>query len=269
MGGVKVLNLKKNRTKGFTLIEIVVALGILVLMGAFTIGTISAISHAKMKEHAQVIKSEFELTRNFAKTHGGDAVFSITKVDEGLLIERTGENLTTEEQLLKDRNLELFYQKTDDSTRYQLGQDDAQTTLQMTFSQTHGAIVGPDMLDYILISNGSRDFMLIIEQKSGMIYYDYEIQEDNLNKPKESGDPIRLPKFRDKDGLLKDRVSVEYTGKSIQPELVYDSRYVKISGVYRAVDGGPHTIVFTLKDPYSTKWEDNSTREIHLIWDIE
>jgi prepilin-type N-terminal cleavage/methylation domain-containing protein len=268
------LKLFKNKNKGFTLVEIVVALALLIIMGGFSISTVSSISQARMRESAQTLKSEFELTRNFAKTHGGQATFSIKKVDDGLLISRTGENLTTDETLIRDRDIALFYKETGDDKEYHLGEDDADDvsggTLQMVFSQTEGAIIGPHMLDYIIISNGSKNFKFIIQQASGMMYYDYEIESDTLdgNEEKTEKTMIKIPYFI-KNGMFFDEVSMNFTDKAIQPELFYDSRNVKIGGEYRAKAPGQYEIVFKLKDPYSTMWEDGTTEDKYLYWEIK
>lgn len=273
-------NMIKNK-KGFTLIEIVIAFGILVLVGSLTLVSLSAIPQARMRNFAQTIKSEFELTRNFAKTHGGDAVFSIQKNEVGLHIKRTmGENLSTgtvavEEEELKDRKIALFYKMTDDNKIYELGKDDADSvsdsTLKMTFSQTHGSIIGPHMLDYIIISNGSNNFKLMIKQSTGMMYYDYEVDENEKEGNIVNNDTtiVQLPYFIASNGELVETIEIPFNGQAIQPEINYDSRYIKIGGVYRHVEPGKFTITFTLKDPYSTMWEDRSTAQKTLTWKIK
>jgi type II secretory pathway pseudopilin PulG len=263
----------KNTKMGFTLIEIVVALGIIVILSGLTITTISAIPQARMRGFAQTIKSEFELARDFAKTHGGQAEFSLKKTDDGIVVSRTGENLIPEEQLLKDGNLVLFYKETGNDKEYELGIDDASdvfnNTLTMTFSQTQGAIIGPHMIDYIVISNGSKNFKMVIKQSTGMIYYDYELEGNALEQNIVNNDTttVKIPTFVLK-GAFVDTVEVGFTGSSVQPELNYDSRYIKINGVYRAVNPGTYEIVFSLKDPYSTTWSDGTIEDKKLIWKI-
>ena len=56
--------MKRLNKKGFTLIEIVVALGLLVMLGGFAITSLSVIPQARMRESAQTIKTEFEIARN-------------------------------------------------------------------------------------------------------------------------------------------------------------------------------------------------------------
>jgi prepilin-type N-terminal cleavage/methylation domain-containing protein len=265
---------RNNSTKGFTLIEVVVALGILVMLSGFVLVSISAIPQARMREYAETMKSEFELTRNFAKTHGGNATFIIKKVDEGLEISRVGKNLTTETQLFEDHNLALFYKESGDETEYELNVSDAddveEATLRMTFSQTNGEIIGPHLLDYIIISNGSKNFKFFIKQSSGMIYYDYELDEEQWvgNVISDEIAAIKLPKFVE-NGTFKDSVQISWTGTSMQPELSYDARNVRISGEYRAIETGQYTITFSLKDPYSTCWADGTKADIVLTWEIK
>ena len=280
----------KNMKKGFTLIEIVIALAIMVAVGGLTITTLTSIQQAKMKRNVQVIKSELELTRNFAMTHGGQAEISIQKTSEGLLIQRTGQNLTTEEVEIKDRNIEVFYKRTykengdQDMKEYLLGGDgvvgeDApdvtNKTLVMNFAQTTGKLIGPHRLDYLKISNGSRTFILLIEQESGMVYFDYEMEDGYvINNYIEDLQTIYVetPTFITNSGLFSTEApTLSPTGEYIQPEINYDSRYIKIGGVYRAKDAcglNPYVIVFTLKDPWTTRWVDDTTAQKTLEWYI-
>ena len=277
----------KNK-KGFTLLEIVVSLALVLLLGGLTVISLSAISQAKMTKFAQTIKTEFELTRDFAKTHGGEAVFTIELLDDGLKVTRTmtrtGTNVfdtadvQSETSELIDPNLELFYQITGDEQVYHFGNNDhhsvvaTDTTIIMEFSQTAGEIIGPHMLDYITISNGSKNYQLCIKQSTGAMYYDYELDqseyEGNLTRT-EPTEPyaVPMPMFVIKD-TLDTMVSFTYTGKAIQPNISYDSTRIKIAGEYRAIDKGTYTITFALKDPYSTTWSDGTILPKTLIWKI-
>lgn len=267
-----VLRLKRNNN-GFTLIEVVVALALLILMGGFAISSISSVSQARMRESAQMLKSEFEVTRNLAKTHGGQAVISIKKVQDGLLITRTGQNLTTDEIVINDKEIALFYKLTGDDEEYHLGTHDSSevtnSELIITFAQTNGEIIGPHMLDYIILSNGNKNYKLLIQQKSGMMYYDYEVDVNTWDGNEENAETavITIPCFII-NGIFCDTTTIDWTGSSVQPELSYDARNIKIGGVYRAVDPGTYTITFTLKDPYSTVWADNTTEPKTLVWEI-
>lgn len=273
----------KNRKKGFTLIETVVALGIIVVLSGLTITTISAISQAKMREVAQTIKAEFETTRNLAKTHGGDAEFAITKTDDSIIITRTQQIGTDptkwpkEEIEFADENISVYYKKTGDAKPdYELGVDRdssvTNNTLRMTFSQTQGSIIGPNKLDYIVLSNGSKNYKLIIKQSTGMMYYDYEIDEAEVKGNALNGEikEIQLPTFIQKGEFLTNLPDFKKTGETIQPELNYDARYVRISGVYRAKDPDPngYQIIFSLKDPYTTVWAGGGTEDKILTWYI-
>jgi prepilin-type N-terminal cleavage/methylation domain-containing protein len=266
--------LTKNRN-GFTLIEVVVAIGILAMLGGFVIASLSAIPKAKMKETTQIVKSEFELTRNFAKTHGGDAMFSISKTDDGINVCRTSTSVLYEESRIKDPNLCVFYKLTGDDNEYNLGVSDADgvenATIEMTFSQTEGAIIGPHMLDYILLTNGTKEYKLIIQQKTGMIYYDYELDENNAVGNQIVSEIISVaPPYFIVKGAFYETINMDFIGTSLQPELKYDARYVRIGGVYRAIERGSYVIVFTLKDPYSTAWADGFAEDSRtLIWKIK
>ena len=267
--------MKRLNKKGFTLIEIVVALGLLVMLGGFAITSLSVIPQARMRESAQTIKTEFEIARNFGKTHGGDAMFAIQKVEDGLLITRTAENGRDEEILIDDKEIELFYQQLGDDDEYQLGKQDAANVydarLEMRFAQTTGEVIGPNKLKYIILSNGSKNFKFIFQNSSGMIYYDYEVEEEWVagENEVEGLTVIKQPTFIYR-GDFYETVTVKYTGTSVQPEINYDARNVKISGEYRAVVPGKYQIVFKLKDPYNTYWEGTggSTSDIVLEWVI-
>lgn len=286
----------KNKKKGFTLIEIVVALGILVMIGGLTLTSLSAIPKTRMKQTAQTIKTEFESTRNLAKTHGGNAMLSISDTDEGILITRTStetkgdgtlKTVIDKESVIEDKELILMFKRTGDDNEYVLGKDDSDgdgivdSKLSIEFSQTNGSIIGPDMLDYIILSNGSKDYKLVIKQVSGMIYYDYEINDGDIleNTVNTNAIVVDLPMFVDENGILTDGgltdshdpIVIKYSGKSEQPEFSYDARYIKISGVYRAIEEGTYTVTFILKNPHTTTWNDeNATTEPKtLVWYIE
>lgn len=262
-------NLKNNK-KGFTLMEIVVAIGVMILFGGFAITTIAVIPQARMRSYAQTIKTEFELTRDFAKTHGGDATLTITKTKDGFVVERSGSNLTKETHTIEDGDVAIFYQKTGEVKDVELAEDDS---LEMTFSQTHGSIIGPDLLDYLTISNGNKNYKFIIRHSTGVIYYDYEIDESDLEGNYVDNSSIKtvdLPQFIDRRGAFtNDKITLRYSGKSLQPDIKYDARNVKIGGVYRATAGGPFEITFTLKDPYNTRWSDGTVEVKKLTWNIE
>ena len=270
-----VRNMLKN-TKGFTLIELVVAIGLMVVLGGFVIVSMSVVPQTRMREAAQTIVSEFELTRNYAKTHGGNAMLTLEKVDEGLKIIHSGQSITTEETLIEDRNFTLYYYDTKTKKEYELGkkgpQDVIKKTLQMEFSQTEGSIMGPDLVDYIIISNGSKNYKFIIQQDAGAIYYDYELENDMIGENEiKAKTTVQKPSFV-LNGAFTNSVIVlspDPNGQAIQPEIKYDAKHIKIGGEYRAVHEGTYTITFELKNPYSTTWPDGSTDIITLVWKID
>lgn len=281
-----------KNSKGFTLIEIVVSIAIIALLAGLVIGSLTVIPQTRMKGYAQTLKTEFELTRNFAKTHGGESVIEIEKVKDGIkvtrIMTRTGTNLAdqsnvqSEEQLLDDFNLELYYYVTGDSYQYQLGKDDhdlikANKKIRMEFSQTDGSIIGPDLLDSITITNGAKSYTFLIRQVTGMIYYDYEIEEGqyegNVVNVNNSATLVAAPTFI-VNGKIEMTATIPWTGESVQPEMLYDSTKIKIAGEYRAKDKNTrekefYTIIFVLKDPYSTTWADGSVDPKTLQWKIE
>lgn len=267
--------MRKLNKKGFTLIEVVVALGLLVMLGGFAITSLSVIPQARMRESAQLIKTEFELARNFGKTHGGDSIFMIQKVEDGVKLMRTAENGRTEEVLLDDKQLEIFYRGVDDDEEFQLGWNDApnvhNSTIEMRFSQTTGEVLGPNKLVYMILSNGSKNFKFVFQNSTGMMYYDYEVEEEWIVGEEEVDNLIAVeqPMFIYR-GDLYETVTVKHTGKSVQPEIKYDARYIKISGEYRAIDPGKYYITFKLKDPFNTYWAGTggSSTEIVMEWII-
>lgn len=269
----------RTKNKGFTLIELVVAIGLIAVLGAFTIVSLSAVPQTRMREAAQTIKSEFELTRNYAKTHGGDAVITLKKVDEGLEVTRSGDNMTTESTIINDRNFALFYKlvgEDEDDPDHELGKEENSDivkngTLEMTFAQTSGSMIGPHFVDYIIISNGSKNYKFILQHESGMIYYDYELDDDMYSQNETKGTTtVNTPCFIVNGALTTDIVSIKKNqdGNSVQPEISYDSTRIKLRGVYRAIDVGTYEITFELKDPYSTTWTDKTTDPITLVWKI-
>lgn len=271
----------KNKTKGFTMVEVVIALGILVILSGFALTSISSISQTRMKQFAQTIKSEFELTKKMAQTYGGgSSSFTLVDTEDGLIVRRTfvpgiGSS-TIEEKALDDPKLTLTYKRTGERPELQLGDvlDDGTTVseLQFSFAQSTGEILGPDLIDYIIISNGNKSYKLIIKQSTGMMYYDYEIKGMNIgeNIAPESADQkvVQIPSFAkpvDGTGILVMR----RTGATIQPDVIYDAENIKVSGMFRAINATdePYEIVFTLKDP-NAQWADNTRDPIVLQWKI-
>lgn len=255
--------------------ELVVAIGMIALIAGLTITTISVIPQTRMKNLAQTFKTEFELTRSFAKTHGGDASFTLKKIDGGVQILRTSKLNADEEKEFKDGNLTVYYKLTGDTTEYELGVTDPATvkekTLTMTFAQTTGKIIGPNKVDYFIFSNGSKNYKFILDHGSGMIYFDYELEDHQIPDNENLGSSIIVstPTFVRGGAFYTTATEMTYTGKAIQPELNYDARYVKISGVYRAIEKGVYEIEFILKDPYLYTWDDGTVENKYLTWKIK
>ena len=276
--------MKKNRNKGFTLVELLVAIAIAAMAAGLAITTIGAIGQTRMKDSAEKLKSTIEVTRDYAKTHGGNTYVSILKVPTGLQILEvsTSERDTDGKRLdkiisetnIKDKTLVLYYKLTGDKNEYQLGKTDADSVtnsmLQFTFVGKNGAFSGPHYIDSLRITNGNKEYTLIIEQKTGMVYYDYEDAASKVSNSVDNSTKtiVPLPTFIVNGNRLKGPVDLSYTGKIIQPELAYDSRNSKMSGVYRAKDPGTYKIVFSLKDPYSMEWDDGTISDYVITWNI-
>ena len=282
----------KNKKAGFTLVEILIAVAILVMMATVSITTVTMINQARVKKAATAVVSYFNLTKDFAKTHGGNATFELERTKEGLTISRKSykmdkgerKEIVDETESINDRTIKVFYKMTGDSKEYELNtievaggtEDPANGVIQMTFYQTTGEIIGPHKLDYIIISNSSKTYKLLIKQATGQIYYDYEVDEDKLNVSNDEIKRVPLPTFIFEGVNTADEITLHLkessgskTGfETIQPDLNYDSHNVKIGGVYRAAAPGEYTITFTLKDPYSTTWDDDgyTTTEKTLTW---
>lgn len=280
----------KNK-KGFTLIEVVVALGLLVMLGSFTLATLSSVPQFKIKRYAQDIKTSFELTRNYAQTKGGNAVFELDLIDDGISIKQylgkqaepgvaeEGTKLNIEETVIKDKTVFVYYKMTGDDKEYALGYNDHSLIdnnnprLTMEFSQTKASVIGPHLLDYIRIANGSKSYKLYIQQTTGMIFLDSEVNENEII----AGNKIAAteyitvdrPTFIQNGLLVEDGVALKFKeGFSQQPELNYDPKHVRISGSYRAEEKGTYRICFSLKNPYEARWKDGTASDIWLTWYI-
>ena len=282
--------LKKNKNKGLALIEIITAITLILLFGVLIISSVFVIPQTKIKETAQLIKTEFELTRNYAMTHGGDAEFTIEKTSEGAILTRTGvktisETSSPDKVVINDAALKICYYKCSDGNNEFVLQSGE--TLTFKFTQMSGAICSSKLtsnditiddeiiVDCIKITNRSKDYKILIEYKTGLVYFDFELDKNRVidnesNLPSSEKVKIDIPKFI-LNGEELDTVTLQYTGSSIQPEIKYDSEHIKIGGTYRAindnVDG--YVITFTLKDPSKTQWVTGKTDSVSLIWIIE
>lgn len=277
-------NVRKNKNKGFTLIELLVAIALVALISTLSITTLSTISSTRMRKTASTLKSSVEVTRNYAKTHGGNTYVSLIKTNAGVRIievstderadDGTRKDKVISDTQIDDKTLTIYYKLTGDHDEYQLGTRDATTVvdnmLQFTFSGNNGSFMGPNYIDYVILTNGSKEYKLMLEHKSGMIYYDYEDAAQHIKNepPTTTHTGIPLPKFVVNGVLTKNILDIAYTGKIVQPELAYDTRNSKMSGVFRAKEVGEYKIVFSLKDPYNTQWEDGTTSDYMLTWTI-
>lgn len=278
--------MRKNKNKGFTLIEVVVAIGLIAILSGLVLTSLSAIPQARIKSTANIIKSEFTLSRDFARTHGAEAEFSIRKTADGIEIIRTGKNLKTETTTIDD-GTDIFYKLTAENDVFQLGKDTVHSrngqaavkitdTLTMSFSQTNGEILGPHLLDYIIVTNGNKSYKLLFVQKTGDIYFDYDVDMSTLDKNviDDSMTTVKMPTFM-VDGLPVHTIELKHSGETLQPEIIYDPTYIRISGVYRAIERGEYQISFYLKDPYNTRWESHvaenaeGKEEYILTWTIK
>ena len=260
---------RKNKNKGFTLIEVVVAISIVALLSGFVVVSSFVVPQMKMKQTAQTFKTEFELAKEYAESHGGITQFSIKRTINGAEIATVGvegDKLVDldngdNKKLIDDASLEIRYLRTGAGDPQTLEYDESLT---FEFSQTEGSIIGPDLVDYIILDNKSKEYKFFVEHETGTLYYDYELGDDyaiknDINTMSSEG--IKTPTFV-KDGKVYEgdilTLSRDPNGKTIQPEINYDSQYVKIGGAYRASDIGTYEITFILKDPYETKWAEKA-----------
>lgn len=274
--------MRKNKNKGFTLVEMLVAVAIVAIMATLSIATMNSISSTRMKKSAETFKSTIEVARDYAMTHGGNTYVSIVKTTNGLQIvetttaerdmqgNRVDRNIS--ETNIDDKGIVLYYKLAGDNTEYQLGAKDADAIgnnmIQMEFSAL-GAFIGSYIVDQVRLTNGSKEYTFLFEAKTGYIFYDYEYEGPEIKNlvGAATSKIIELPTFA-VSGKNYTTVTVKYTGEIVQPQLAYDSRYATISGAYRAKDVGEYKIVFSLKDPYTTKWADGGVYDYVLTWKI-
>lgn len=284
------LAMLKNKNKGFSLVEIIVAIGIIAMMAGLTIATVGAIGQTRMKSSMEKMKSMIESTRAYAKTHGGNTYVSIIKTNAGVQIievstaERLDDGTRNDKVIssenIDDKTLVLYYKLTGDTTEYQLGARDAINVadgiLQFTFTEKTGSFNGPHYIDYIRLKNSQKEYKMYFEHQTGMVYLDYESGAKEIIERIENGEqtlntssiPVELPRFVYKGQKTKEIVKIKYTGETVQPELAYNSKYAKMSGVYRAKEIGTYNIVFSLKDVFNSQWEDGTISDYMLTWEI-
>jgi len=259
----------KNKKKGFTLIEIIVALSIVVMISAIVIASTSSVKKANIKQFANTFINEIEATRAIARTHGGDAKVVLTQGDKYFSITRSSVSSLNNTEEFKDSDFVLIYKRTGVSDEKELASGE---TLTFSFAQTEGSIIGPDYIDYFILTNGSKDYKIILKHSTGELFYDYEIDNASLETNANAGvatTSVVKPSFVVNGIFVSTFPDITYTGKAEQPEFSYNATYVRISGVYRAIEKGTYTIVFSLKDPYTTEWEDGTTDNVTLTWTIK
>lgn len=278
--------IKKNKNKGFTLVEMLVAVAILLAIATLSISTMNAIGTSRMRANAAVIKSTMELASDYAKTHGGNTYVSLIKNYNGLQIVETSTAARKDdgtrvdknigETNIDDKSLIVYYKLVGDNHEYQLGKNDAPMinngTLQFQFSDTTGEFVGSYYVESMRLVNSNKEVTLLFDIKGGSLMFDYEKGADNINNPVPSSNSkmISMPTFT-VGGKNYHTISLKYNGKIQQPELAYDSRYVSLSGIYRAKDVNEdpgYKIVFSLKNPHTTMWEDGQVYDYVLTWYI-
>ena len=278
--------IKKNKNKGFTLVEMLVAVAILLAVATLSISTMNAVGTSRMRSNAETIKSTIEVARNYAQAHGGNTFLSIIKNQNGLQIVETSIAARADdgtridknigETNIEDKTLLVYYKLIGDDTEYQLGASDADCvnngTLQFQFSSTTGEFVGSYYVEYLKLVNNNKEMKLLFQIKTGTLMFDYEDGADKIVNPTgaAASKSVPMPTFM-VSGKAYHSVSLKHNGKIQQPELAYDSRYVTISGIYRAKDVNKdvgYKIVFSLKNPYETKWEDGEIYDYVLTWYI-
>lgn len=279
--------IKKNKNKGFTLVEMLVAVAIILAIATISVSTMNAIGTSRMRANAETIKSTVEVARNYAKAHGGNTFLSIIKTQNGLQIVETSIAARADdgtridknigETNIDDKSLIVYYKLVGDDTVYQLGTSDADCVnngmLQFQFSSTTGEFVGSYYVDYLHLVNNNKEMKLLFHVKTGTLMFDYEDGADKIVNPTGStaSRSVKMPTFVS-GGKAYNSISLPYDPNKIQqPELAYDSRYVSISGIYRAKDINEdvgYKIVFSLKNPYETKWEDGEIYDYVLTWYI-
>ena len=98
-----------------------------------------------------------------------------------------------------------------------------------------------------------------IKSISDELYFDYEIDNESLysNNNNENAITVGAPTFIS-NGQFYEYVEIaKKPDSTVQPEINYDSRYIKIGGEYRAKDANRvYEITFTLKDPSTMSWSD-------------
>ena len=278
--------IKKNKNKGFTLVEMLVAVAIMLAVATLSISTMSVIGTSRMRSNAEIIKSTVEVAKDYAKTHGGNTFLSLTKVPNGLQIVETSTAARKDDGTRVDKNigqtniddkaLVVYYRLVGDGNEYQLGVNDAacvsNSTLQFQFSDTTGEFVGSYYVEYLRLVNSNKEMKLLFDIKGGSLVYDYEEAAQNIKYPVSAptSKTVAMPTFV-VGGKAYHSVSVKYNDKIQQPELAYDSRYISLSGIYRAKDVNEdpgYKIIFSLKNPYTTRWEDGQVYDYVLTWYI-
>ena len=278
--------IKRNKNKGFTLVEMLVAVAILLAVMTLSISTMSAIGTSRMRANAVTIKSTIEVARDYAKAHGGNTYLTLTKNVNGLQIVETSTAARKDDGTRVDKNigqtniddksLIVYYKLIGDNTEYQLGVNDApdvkNSTLYLQFSDRTGEFVGTYYVEYLLLKNSNKEIKMLFDIKNGTVVFDYEKGADQIQNPtgNTNSKTVSMPTFV-YGGKAYHTISVKHNGAIQQPELAYDSRYVSLSGIYRAKDVNEdpgYKIVFSLKNPYSTKWEDGQVYDYVLTWYI-
>lgn len=266
---------KKNKNKGFTLMEVIAALIILILSSNLVLASVASIQQMRLQQCAQIIKSQCESTRELAKSRGTNAELLVTKVEGGFQITVAGDNVLTETQLVNCGNASLFYKKAGMEGESQLGVSNSSDpteiiadTIKIVFAGGSGDIIGQPILDYIILANGSKNQKLLFQQNGGLVYYDYDSEYWRPNDADGGRIKIELPYFTQE--TVGKRAVLVATGDTIQPEFAYNAQYVKVSGIYREKQPSdkPYVIVFELKDPYTTTWVDGTTDPKVLEWVI-
>lgn len=279
--------IKKNKNKGFTLVEMLVAVAILLAIATLSISTMNAIGTSRMRANAEVIKSTIALASDYSKTHGGNTYVSVIKNYNGLQIVETSTAARKDDGTRVDKNISetniddkalvVYYKLIGDTTEYQLGQNDApgvsNGTLQFQFSDVTGEFVGSYYVESMRLANSNKEITLLFDIKGGSVLFDYEKGADKIQNPVPSAHSktVAMPTFV-VGGKSYHTISLKYDADKIQqPELAYDSRYVSLSGIYRAKDVNEdpgYKIVFSLKNPHSTMWEDGQVYDYVLTWYI-
>lgn len=159
--------MKKNN-EGFSLVELIVVIAIMVVMVGGTITYIGTLGSSKVKKCAKELESHITQTKVCAMSRS-QASLTVYADDTGVCV-KTVEGSVTDTSKIGEKNIQVSYRNTRGSETYVPVGNSAASGIELTFDRASGALKKMPDGRYCYgfkVTNGSNTYYVDIEPLTG------------------------------------------------------------------------------------------------------